>query len=88
MPANTATGKPESTRPLSQAHAGDSCLVLDIAPSRPELRDRLFALGVIPGSRITVLRLAPLGDPMQIRVGAAFISIRRSEAAEVAVEVQ
>lgn len=73
---------------LSRTNAGDSCVVLAIDPVQAELRDRLFALGVIPGSRITVLRLAPLGDPMQLRVGAAFISIRRREAAMVEVEVQ
>ena len=71
---------------LSQATAGDTCRVLDIAADQPELRDRLFALGVIPGSEVTVLRLAPLGDPMQLRVGASFISIRRSEAAVISVE--
>lgn len=73
---------------LSKAAAGDSCVVLDIAPDQAELRDRLFALGVIPGSLLKVLRFAPLGDPMQLRVGAAFISIRRSEAAVISVEVQ
>ncbi|MEX2131778.1 MAG: FeoA family protein [Pseudohongiellaceae bacterium] len=73
---------------LSQAHQGDSCIVLDIAPEPPELRDRLFALGVIPGSRVTVLRFAPLGDPIQLRVGASYLSIRRNEAAVIAVEIQ
>ncbi|MFM1897694.1 MAG: hypothetical protein RLZZ385_2768 [Pseudomonadota bacterium] len=73
---------------LSQTRAGDECLVLDIAAEHPELRSRLYALGVIPGCRVKVLRLAPLGDPMQLRVGASFISIRKTEAAAVAVEVQ
>lgn len=80
--------KTMSSKSLSEARAGDSCLVLDVDPQQGELRDRLFSLGVIPGSCIQVLRLAPLGDPMQLRVGASFISIRHREAAVVTVEVQ
>ena len=73
---------------LSQTCAGDACVVLDIDARQDELRNRLFVLGVIPGSLIRVLRFAPLGDPIQIKVGASLISIRKSEAQMVSVEVQ
>jgi len=73
---------------LSQASTGDSCLVLKIEPEPPELRSRLYTLGIIPGSLLQVLRFAPLGDPMQLRVGGSFISIRRAEANVISVEVQ
>lgn len=73
---------------LSRAAAGAECLVLAIEPQPPEIRSRLYALGVIPGSLITVLRLAPLGDPLQVRVGGSFLSIRKSEADAISVEVQ
>jgi ferrous iron transport protein A len=73
---------------LSQASKGDSCLVLNIESEPPELRSRLYTLGIIPGSLLQVLRFAPLGDPMQLRVGGSFISIRKAEADVIAVEVQ
>ena len=73
---------------LSDAGAGDRCLVLRIAPEPAELKSRLYALGIIPGSALTVLRTAPLGDPMQVKSGGSFISIRRSEAKAIQVEVQ
>ncbi|MBL4819745.1 MAG: ferrous iron transport protein A [Gammaproteobacteria bacterium] len=73
---------------LSKASAGDSCLVLHIEPDPPELRSRLYTLGIIPGSLLKVLRFAPLGDPMQLRVGGSFISIRKAEADVISVEVQ
>jgi ferrous iron transport protein A len=73
---------------LSQASTGDACLVLSIMPEPAELRSRLYTLGIIPGSLITVLRFAPLGDPMQLRVGGSFISIRKAEADVIAVEIQ
>jgi ferrous iron transport protein A len=73
---------------LAQTTTGDSCVVLDILPEPAELKSRLYALGVIPGSRLQVLRLAPLGDPIQVRVGGSYLSIRKSEASIIAVEVQ
>ena len=73
---------------LSDASSGDRCLVLDIAKEPAEMRSRLFALGIIPGSALEILRFAPLGDPMQVKVGGSFVSIRKSEADIITVERQ
>ena len=43
---------------LAQASTGDECLVLDIRPEPAELKSRLYALGVIPGSKLKVMRFA------------------------------
>jgi ferrous iron transport protein A len=45
-------------------------------------------LGIIPGSVLKLLRFAPLGDPMQVKIGGSFISIRKSEAAIISVDIQ
>jgi ferrous iron transport protein A len=73
---------------LSQANSGDRCIVLEIAPEPAELRSRLYALGVIPGSLLEILRFAPLGDPMQVKVGGSFISIRKAEAKIIQVKIE
>ena len=77
-----------SQSPLSAAASGDRCIVLEIAAEPAELRSRLYALGVIPGSALEILRFAPLGDPMQVKVGGSFISIRKAEANIIQVEIQ
>jgi len=77
-----------SQTPLSAANSGDRCVVLEIASEPAELRSRLYSLGVIPGSALEILRFAPLGDPMQVKVGASFISIRKAEAYIIKVEIQ
>ena len=41
---------------------------------------RLAALGFLPGSRVRISRIAPLGDPISIEMGGQEISLRRSEA--------
>ncbi len=73
---------------LSKAKRGDVCVVLAIAPEPPELKSRLYALGVIPGSILELLRFAPLGDPIQLKVGGSSISIRKSEADIITVDIQ
>ncbi len=73
---------------LANATPGDRCVVLEIAPEPAEMKSRLYALGVIPGSALEILRIAPLGDPMQVKVGSSFISIRRSEADIIKVDIQ
>ena len=42
---------------LANTSSGDHCVVLDIAPEPPELRSRLYALGIIPGSALEILPL-------------------------------
>lgn len=77
-----------SNTTLSSAKRGDRCLVLEIASEPAELKSRLYSLGIIPGSLLELLRFAPLGDPMQVKVGGSFISIRKSEAAIITVDIQ
>lgn len=62
------------------------CRVLSASTDSPALQSRLYALGLYPGVELTVLRLAPAGDPMQVRIGSTLLSIRLQEAANVEVE--
>jgi len=43
-------------------------------------------LGIIPGTRVQVLRVAPFGDPLELRARGCNLSIRASEARMVEVE--
>ena len=51
----------------------------------PALVQRLYELGLFEGETVEVLALAPLGDPVEIRVGNSRLSLRKAEAAEVTV---
>ena len=51
-----------------------------------EYRRRLLMLGATPGVEFEVVRIAPLGDPIEIRVRGSFISVRRDEAALMQAE--
>jgi ferrous iron transport protein A len=48
-------------------------------------RRRLLEMGLVPGTTVRVVTVAPLGDPLQIEVRHGQWSIRRAEAAQIAV---
>jgi ferrous iron transport protein A len=50
------------------------------------LVQRLMEMGLIEGETIELLRVAPLGDPLEIRLGDYRLSLRRTEAARVLLE--
>ena len=49
-------------------------------------RHKLLAMGFIPGACFKVLRVAPLGDPVQIEIRGFLISLRKNEAACLELE--
>lgn len=48
---------------------------------------QLRRLGLVPGTEITILRTAPLGDPVEIRLRGYSLALRPSEAADLLFEV-
>ena len=72
---------------LSEVEPQEICRIVDAAEGHAEIQSRLYALGLYPGVQVRVLRLAPLGDPMQIKVGNALLSIRQQEAQLIQVDM-
>jgi Fe2+ transport system protein FeoA len=52
----------------------------------PEHRQRLLEMGLTTGAEFEVVRFAPLGDPIEIKVRGYHLSLRKSEAAGVQIE--
>ncbi|MEX5285428.1 FeoA family protein [Selenomonas sputigena] len=50
-----------------------------------ELKQRLMTMGLIPGTRIKVLRSAPMGDPMAIGLRSYNLALRRADAEKIQV---
>ena len=46
---------------------------------------RLMEMGLLPGTQVRIVRVAPLGDPIELRLRNYSLSVRRSEAARIAV---
>jgi Fe2+ transport system protein FeoA len=52
-----------------------------------KIRRRLFDMGVTPGAEIVMIKAAPLGDPIEVNVRGYELSLRKSEAETVVLEV-
>jgi ferrous iron transport protein A len=70
---------------LSELPVGSSAVVKEF-PKNGAAFLRLREMGLQPGTSITMVRTAPLGDPIEIKVRGYSLTLRKSEAAHVLVE--
>lgn len=69
---------------LSELKSGERGTIRSF--DNPELELKLMEMGCIPGEEVVVEQIAPLGDPISIRIAGYSLSLRRSEAKQVIVE--
>lgn len=65
---------------INQLNVGDKAKILGFAKGNSPYRQRLLAMGLTPGAVFELLRIAPLGDPVQILIRGMVLSLRKSEA--------
>ncbi len=70
---------------LADLPLGQRATVSGVGGSRAFAR-RLLEMGLVPGTEVRVVTVAPLGDPLQIEVRGGQWSIRREEAAQIEVD--
>ena len=71
---------------LSQFAIGESG-VIRMVMGEGRTRRRLFDMGVTPGAKVTLVKVAPLGDPIEVEIRGYSLSLRKSEAENVLLEV-
>lgn len=70
---------------LNTLRPGEECIVDRIEAATHSLNLRLLEMGLTKGTRLEVIRFAPMGDPMEIAVRGYRLSLRRVEAQSVIV---
>jgi Fe2+ transport system protein FeoA len=75
-----------SVKKLGELKKGDKGKIVKISGSE-NVHHRLMDMGLISGSEIEMQRVAPLGDPIEIKVKGYNLSLRKEEAASINVEV-
>ncbi len=70
---------------LSELRPGESGCITAIL-GQDHLCQRLMEMGLLEGEQVEMVTVAPLGDPIEIRIGGYLLSLRRSEAARVIVQ--
>jgi ferrous iron transport protein A len=70
---------------LSELAIGASATVREL-PRQGTVFLRLREMGLLPGTALTLVRTAPLGDPLEIKVRGYHLTLRKTEAERVLVE--
>jgi Fe2+ transport system protein FeoA len=71
---------------LSELENGEKGRIIKIGV-RGSIRRRLMDMGLVTGSEIKMERVAPLGDPIEIKIKGYDLSIRKEVASRIEVEV-
>ncbi|MCD7859017.1 MAG: ferrous iron transport protein B [Firmicutes bacterium] len=70
---------------LDELHVGDHARILTVG-GEGALRQHFLDMGVVPGAEITVVKFAPMGDPMELQIHGYELTLRLADAAQIAVE--
>ena len=73
-------------RTLADLQVGNRATVVGYDKSNTAYRHKLLAMGLTRGTDLTVNRVAPLGDPIEIAVRGFHLSLRRDEATALLVK--
>ncbi|HUG71652.1 MAG TPA: ferrous iron transport protein A [Pirellulaceae bacterium] len=71
---------------LADARVGQSGRILQVE-GMDDVAIRLLEMGLTPGVEFEFLGIAPLGDPLEIEIRGYRLSLRKSEAARVTIEL-
>ena len=84
-----ASGKPVAMADpvsLSTLSKGEKGIIKEF-PRQDSAFVRLREMGVLPGTQFTLVRLAPMGDPIEIKIRGYNLTLRKTEADHVMVEL-
>lgn len=76
----------QALQPLTALPSGTTATVAEIKLP-PAFRPRLMEMGLLIGTPVQLVRFAPLGDPVEIKVRGYHLSLRRHEADNIWVRV-
>ena len=71
---------------VSDLKVGNKARIVSISGGDKAYRQRLMAMGLLPGTEFKVTRMAPFGDPIEIMVRGFALSLRKFEANILVVE--
>lgn len=71
---------------VSELKPGQRVKVVKLGQGNKLYRQKLVSMGVIPGAILTIIGIAPLGDPMEIEVRGTVLCLRKTEANMIQIE--
>ena len=71
---------------LDQLEVGGSCLIRQVGNQRGAVKRRLVDMGITPGTVVKLVKVAPMGDPLEVSLRGYELSLRREDAAQITAE--
>ncbi len=72
---------------LGDVRVGQRATIVRVGGEKAARR-RLLDMGLVNGETVTVERVAPMGDPIEVLIKGYHLSLRKQEASQITVEVQ
>lgn len=69
---------------LDELQIGESALVTEVG-GEGALRQHILDMGVIPGTEVTLVKFAPMGDPLQLRIHGYELTLRLADAGKITI---
>lgn len=70
---------------LDELEIGKDAVVASVDCNEPSLRQHILDMGLTPGVEVTLMKRAPMGDPLEIRLRGYELTLRRDDAAHIAL---
>ena len=72
---------------LDHLPSGKSCEILSLSNQSGTVKRRLIDMGLTPGTCVTLVKIAPFGDPMELSLRGYEMSLRKADAAQITVRL-
>ena len=70
---------------LSELKTGESAVIQNVG-GQGELRQHFLDMGIIPGAEVTLVKFAPMGDPMELQIHGYELTLRLAEAEKIQIQ--
>ena len=70
---------------LDELEIGKDAVIESVDSDDSSLRQHIFDMGLTPGTEVTMMKYAPMGDPLEIRLRGYELTLRKADAARIAV---
>ncbi len=73
---------------LSELQQGQEAVITGYSELSQDVRKKLMVMGLLPNTKVSLIRRAPMGDPLQVEARGVSMAVRNSIASAINVEVQ
>ena len=70
---------------LDQLEIGQDAVIQEVGGDAGSLRQHLLDMGLTPGTEVTMVKRAPMGDPVELRVRSYDLTLRVAEAQDIVI---